>query len=482
MADQAIAAGQAVPRTPSRLTRICYGIGAIAFGVKNGGFDYFVLLFYGIVLGVDARLVGLAMLIALVFDAISDPVVGYVSDNWRSRWGRRHPFMYAAAIPVSLSYFMLWSPPDWSDFNLFLYLVTLSLLIRTLTTLYETPSAALAAELTQDYDARTTLLSYRLFFGWAGGTTLTVIMFGFLLVPNETYPDGRFNLDGYAAYGVIASLIMFASIMISALGTHQEIPYLKPPPAQRKLTPWQIFKEIFQTLAEPSFAALFLAALFWAVATGVAAALAFTILTFFWEFSEDQIFIWTMAVVISAGIGLWLAPYASRKLGKKRAVITLGIIAFTIAPLPIILRLFDLMPPNGDPILFPLVLTINTIDLGLIIAVQALFQSMIADLVEQSELKTGRRSEGVFFAAVTFTRKSVQGLGVLTAGFILALANFPEETLPGQVPEDAIFRLGAFYAPTILLLWSAVILAIFFYRIDRSQHEANLRELAQRRG
>src|SRR5262249_8008566 len=88
-------------------TRFAYGIGAVAYGGKDNGFAYFLLLFYSQVIGVDARLVGLALTIALFIDAFVDPILGYWSDNVRSRWGRRHPFMYAAAIPISASYFML---------------------------------------------------------------------------------------------------------------------------------------------------------------------------------------------------------------------------------------------------------------------------------------------------------------------------------------------------------------------------------------
>ena len=109
------------------LTKLAYGFGAIAYGVKNNGFDFFLLLFYSQILGVDAELVGLALLIALVFDAFSDPFVGYLSDNTRSRWGRRHPWMYFSAIPVSVAYFFLWSPPETLTNNeLFFYLVGLS--------------------------------------------------------------------------------------------------------------------------------------------------------------------------------------------------------------------------------------------------------------------------------------------------------------------------------------------------------------------
>ena len=173
--------GEGTAARPSVWLKLAHGSGAAAFGIKNGGFDYFLLLFYGTVVGLEPGLVGLAILIALVIDAISDPLVGYWSDNFRSRWGRRHPFMYAAALPVALSYFLLWNPPDWGQTGLFLYLTLIAVLIRTFITFYETPSSALIPEITADYEERTSLQSYRLLFGWSGGNLMTIVMFGVLL-------------------------------------------------------------------------------------------------------------------------------------------------------------------------------------------------------------------------------------------------------------------------------------------------------------
>lgn len=477
MSEAENGSGSAVPL--SRWTKIAYGFGASAYGVKNNGFDYFLMLFYGTVIGVDPRLIGLAILIALVFDAISDPLVGYLSDNWRSKWGRRHPFMYASAVPVALSYFCLWNPPDWSDTNLFIYVTVLAVFIRTMITFYETPSSALSAELTQDYDQRTNLQAYRLYFAWTIGNLMSVLMWGVLLATTAANPLGQANPDSYATYGIIGSAMIFGSIMISALGTHSRIPHLQPAPPKRSITVGRIFKEIFQTLSDKSFAALFVAALFGAVATGVAAALAFVMLTYFWEFTAVQLFIWTLFVFPSAMLGAFIAPQISKRFGKKRGVIGLGIIAFGVAPLPVVLRLLGLMPPNGDPSLFPIVLAINTIDLALIIALQALLASMIADLVEQSQVKTGRRSEGVFFAAVTFTRKATQGFGALAAGFVLAFAQFPDGAVPGEVSAESLWRLGVGYAPTLIVLWSCLLIAIGFYKIDRTTHEENLRKIEE---
>ncbi len=210
------------PALPLRV-KLAYGLGSAAYGIKDNGFAYFLLLFYGTVVGLEPALAGTALLIALLVDAISDPVVGYWSDNTRSRWGRRHPFMYASALPVALCYFLLWQPPELSNQGLFFYLLGFAILIRTLITFFETPSSALMPELTRDYDERTTVQAWRHFFGWAGGALLAVFMFGFLLVPTEKYATGTLNREGYEVYGLIAGGLIFIIILISALGTQSHV-------------------------------------------------------------------------------------------------------------------------------------------------------------------------------------------------------------------------------------------------------------------
>lgn len=464
---------------PSVGLKLAHGFGAAAFGIKNNGFDYFLLLFYGTVIGLEPGLVGLAIMIALVFDAISDPLVGYWSDNFRSKWGRRHPFMYAAALPVALSYFLLWNPPELSQFGLFLYLTGLAVLIRTFITFYETPSSALIPELSRDYDERTSIQAYRLFFGWSGGNMMSIIMFGVLL----TGPLGMMDRGAYATYGVVGSLLILIAILVSAIGTHHRIPYLhRPVETGERYTIKRIFREMFETLSEKSFLALFFATVLFSIATGLSAALAFLMLNYFWGFSEFQIFIWTCTVFFSALMGFLIAPWATKRLGKKRATIILGVLAFTIQPAPVLLRLAGMMPENGDPLLFPLVLGINVIDLALIIAVQAVAYSMIADLVESNQLRTGRRSEGVYYAAMTFTRKVTQGLGVAAGGIILSAIAFPQGAAPESVSTDTLWNLGAFYAPSLLALWLTALFCVSRYRIDKAGHEENLRKLAESSG
>jgi Na+/melibiose symporter-like transporter len=470
---------------PSVWTKLAYGLGAIAPGVKDNGLSYFLLIFYSQVIGVDARLVGLAITASLIFDAFIDPIVGYWSDNLRSRWGRRHPFMYAAAIPIAGCFFMLWNPPhNWTQTNLAVYLLILLVLVRGFASLYETPSSALAPELTNDYDQRSSLLSYRYYFAWTGGNAMSVLMFAALFPAFATaaIPNGQFNRDAYALYGVLGAGLIFLSIAISSLGTHARIAHFRVSPPRRELTLGKIFKEIIETVSNRSFLALFVSAIFGAVASGVSTSLAFYMLTYFWKFSSQQTSLVTISVFISAVIGSLMAPLVTRTIGKRRGAIIIGLIAFIGSPLPIVLRLAHILPGETTPFVFWFVLISGMIDVGLIICFQILSASMMSDLVEQAEVKTGRRSEGVFFSSSTFIGKLVGGLGVVAATFVLTMAGLPAGADPAHVSDGTLWRLGAFYVPTILTLWMAMMAAIWTYNLDRGGHDENLRKLAARAG
>lgn len=469
-------------RKPGLLTRLAYGIGGAAGGIKNNGFDYALLIFYSQVLGLPGWWVAGAIWIALIIDAVSDPIVGYWSDNLRSNMGRRHPFLYAAAIPVTIAYFFVWNPPSGLEgVPLFAWLLALTITVRVGYTMFEVPSLSLAAELSQDYDVRTMLMSYRYFFAWVGGLAVQVMLFTTFLKPSEGDPQGLQHIPGWNIYGLVGAASIFTAIAITALGTHKRIPYLMKPPAARQLTLAKIFSEIWETLSNPSFRALFVATLFGLLATGISASLNYYINTFFWNFTAGQMGLLTMAVFVSTGLALAVAPVAGRIWGKKRAAITIGLLAFTLAPAPVFARLLGLLPANGTPELFYIILAVTVFDVALIIAYQMLAASMVTDIVEESELKTGRRSEGTFFAGITFIRKLSQGIGVLTASLILATASIIPGTRAEDASSDSVITLGWGYATTLLTVWMLMIVAISFYRISREDHEKNLQALAEKR-
>ena len=456
-------------------TKLYYGFGAVANGAKSNGFNYLLLFYYSQVVGLRADLVSLGILIALVFDAVSDPLVGYISDNTHSKLGRRHPYMYAAGVPVALAYYFLWSPPAWDETGLFLYFVCMAVLIRTLITFYEIPSTALVAELTDDYDQRTEMMSFRYFFGWWGGLTMAVMNY-LVFLPEDK--GGLEYVQGWSNYGLAASIVIFISIYVSAIGTHKHIPHLRQPPNREPFSFVKTKKEIKETLSNRSFFALFVSALLQAVAAGVSTSLSIYFSRHFWELTTTEIGYMNIPYFFSAFIALMLAPRVSRWLGKKKGGMTVLGLAFAMAPMPFILRVLGLFPENGTDTLFWTLVVFNTIEVTLIIMSSSLIAAMIADVVEDSEVKTGRRSEGIFFAANSFAQKAVNGLGVVVAGQILAIIQFPTKAKPGQVPEETLFDLAYLYVPTLLFFYLFALAVLSVYKINREDHSDNLRKLA----
>ena len=231
---------------PTRL-RLIQGLGAMAFGVKDNGFSFFLLIFYNQVLGMDAGLVGLALMLALVFDAVLDPLIGYFSDRTYTKWGRRLPWLYIAPWPLAIMWVILWSPPT-GEAPSFLGLLGIAVGVRVLLSACEVPQVSLLPEITADYDERTTLFRYRYLFGWLGGAIMMVLAYTVFMAGE----NGLLEAEGYWPFALTGAAIMAISTLVSALGQHATVahlPAVKPPP----FTFRGAFEEIFAAFREPAF-------------------------------------------------------------------------------------------------------------------------------------------------------------------------------------------------------------------------------------
>jgi len=459
--------------TPS--TRWLYGFGAVAFGVKDNGFSYFLMFYYNQVLGLPGSLAGTAIFIAMMIDAACDPIIGFWSDNTRSRLGRRHPFMYAAAIPVAVAYFFIWNPPVLSEFALFVYLTVLSVLVRLFVSMYETPSTAIVAELTEDYDERTRLLSLRYMFGWAGGLTMAFLMWHYFMV--------KYGVTGHLTfeiYGLVGSLAMVSAILLSAGGLHRQIPHLHQPPPRQRFRLGQIVSQVGVTLSNRNFLSLFMAGLFAAVGAGVATNFDTYINNYFWEFSPEQVSWIVLSLFLSAALAAGFSTQVTQRFDKKATAIGIYAVSIVWSTAPVVLRLLEWFPANHTPWLFPIMVVHTVIAVTLIIMFGIVQSSMLADIVEESELKTGRREEGLFFAARTFAAKATSGIGTLMAGVALDLIHFPRGDAPGTVPTEAVFNLGLIYGPLLMVFYLLALGSMCFYRITRTKHDHHLQILHRR--
>ena len=491
MASAGMATGVTTPAgarvTPTRgsegtlLDKILYGVGSIAFGVKDNGFSVLLMIFYNQALGVSAAAVGFAIMIALIVDAILDPVIGNWSDNVRSRLGRRHPFMYAAAVPIAVSYYFLWNPPDGSSTgDLFWYLLGLSIVIRVFISCYEIPSSALVVDLSRGYDDRTSFLSFRFFFGWVGGLTMGVAAFSVFLQPSAEYPTGTLNLDGYARYGLTASLLMLAAILVSSLGTQRLVKSFAAPPEKRPFVFIRSAREIGQTLLNRPFLLLAGATLFSYAATGISMAALTYFRIYFWELTGDQISFLMVGNFASVLVALVFAPRLAALMGKKNAAIALWLATIVASPFLYFGRLLDIMPTNGTDTLYWMLFTSSFVNTILAMSLGITGSSMLADVVEHMAVRTGRHAAGLLFSVNAFLLKAISGVGVFGLGLILAFVRFPEGAKQGQVSASVLFDLGLTEPVTVMALQTLALLMILGFPITRVVHERNLRILSER--
>ncbi len=471
----------ALPRVPLLRLKMLYGVGAVAFGVKDNGFQVLLLLYYNRVLGLRVGLVGIAILIAFLIDGLIDPTIGYWSDRVRSRWGRRHPFMYAAAVPASLSYLLLFLPPaGLSQSMLFAYLLMASVLTRICISFYEIPSAALAPELTSQYDERTSIVGFRYFFGWAGGLSMSLLAFSLFLHYEPGNASAILDPKGFRYYGMAAALIMIVSTLLSALGTQAAV---RPAPDQvyYEMPRVNILAEVGSVLRNRSARASIIAGELMLLATGLAFALGTYFNIYAWGLTAREIAILTSALFISALAALVAAPWVTRQFDKRGAMLRAATLLFILLPFPLELSLLGYFPTRSSGTMIPFLLVYNMVVTALLVLVPILLASMLADVVEEIEVHTGQRKEGVIFALNTFLAKWATGMAVFLSTVILSLAHFPADTASGAVTAAVITRMSDYYVVTVMCLYAGSILSAYFYTISRRQHSMNLQVLAERR-
>jgi len=459
-------------------------MGQLGEGFKNSSFETFLFFYYNQVLGLSGTLAGLATAIALVFDAVIDPMIGSFSDAHSGKWGRRHTFMYVAAIPFGLSFYYLFVPPQAiGQTALFFWLLATAISVRTTMSLYLVPHNALGAELTADYHERTGIVGYRTVFGVLGGVaTLTLGLLYFMRKTPE-FPTGQLNPYAYPRYALFFACASVVVVLVSALGTHSRIPYLREPLHKHgAFSMKRLANELRDALASSSFRSLFVGVLIFFVMRGVQMELGLHVSTHFWALSTQQIAIVGLIGISGIVIGVPFWTLASRRLDKKPTFLCGTLIFAIFAMLPILLKLVGLWPSKEHIGLYLGLLSASGFlaafggGAGLVAA-----GSMMADLVDEHEFDTGRRQEGIFFGAIAFSGKASSGLGHLLAGVAIDLIHFPEKAVPGEVAPEVVRHLGIIYGPGIFFMGMLAFWFLIRYSLTAARVAEIQKTLADRR-
>lgn len=455
-----------------------YGSASAAYGIKNNAFSYLLLIYANQVLGVPGYLASIALAIAMLWDAVSDLLLGHWSDKTHSRLGRRHPFMYAALFVLPFSFYALFNPVvEITDSNAFWYILVLAMIIRTGTTLFEVPSTAMLPDLETDYDHRNKWLALRYAFGWYGGNGIHTLNFMFWV---GVY--GVAVQTGYTIYATVGASVIALVIILSSLGTQKLMADLPKPLERFKFSEiGREIRQIFQSVKNRNFAALFFYGLIVGIAGGLGTALYLYNTTYFFGFSGQQIAVTGLGVMVSPAIAYWAAPYFGRRYGKKNAAIGAILVNISLYPIPYILLLSGYWPGLGSWLSLSIYSAFIVAEVICSIIGGVLLDSMMADVVEDSEVSTARRSEGLFYAARGFAGKAISAGGIIGAGTIVSLVGLDGVTSLEQVTTEIRQSLASLFLPLYCTLFLIGLWCVSTYKINRHTHNANINTLAARK-
>ena len=468
--------------------KLSFGIGQIAEGVKTCAFGTYLLFYYNQVLGLSGDLAGLAIFIALVFDAVTDPIAGSVSDRWRSPMGRRHPFMYASAIPLAISFALLFAPfvsiDTVGEGGLFAWMAVFTVLTRASMTLYHVPHMALGAELSEDYDERTVLVAMRHFFGAVGFMATYVIGFGYFFLPTPEYPNGQLNADVYPTMAVWLGVIMALTIFWTGWGTRKRVPYM-PKPKQlegsERVTVKDVLAETYQAMGNVSFRWVMFGFILVIAAWAMAGVVGIYVYTFFWELDNAQILFVLLMGPIGSMFGYPFSKIYYAWLDKRNAMIVAAIYWGVVHSIPVLLFLGGLAPDGGTwgaAIFMGIFSALGGLGVGQVVVG---IGTVMADIADENELNTGLRQEGVFFGASAFANKCSAGLGNLIAGFVLEWIDWPVGEgvkTAADIPSETLIQLAVIAGPVIALLTIPGVLCFRGYRLNRQRVQEIQAELA----
>ncbi len=462
-------------------TKLAYAVGATAESTINFAFNVFNFFFYTNVLGLPGTLAGLAITIALIADAITDPLIGGLSDRWRSRLGRRHPFMFAAPIPLALWLFLIYSPPDFGATGLFIWLTVFSLLLRSTMTLFHVPHLALGAELSSDFTERTRVMSMNTLLSFAGGYGTIFIGYTFFFTPSSEYANGLLDRSHYPYFAIFASMIGAGVMLVSALCTRHVIPLLpQSSESSARLTVKEFGNDILLAIKNSNYLMMLVGILLLSATLGTRQTVELHAQTYYWELIPEQIRYFSLVGISGPVLAFLSAVWLHERYEKKATLIGVLVGYAAFASFPVLLRLAGIFPEPGNAWLLHCLLAFHVGQTTCAMLSLITAASMLADIADEQELATGLRQEGVFYSARSFFGKASSGFGHLVAGVALDLIRFPVGAEPGTVPADQVLYIGLLEGPIAAIPGLLSVVFYLRFNLTRAKHKEIQIALANR--
>lgn len=463
--------------------KLGYSAGAMLDGIATQAVNIFLFFYATSVCGLPAALVGVALAAGLVVDAVVDPLIGSLSDGWQSRFGRRLPFMIFG-VPGTMIFLsiMFALPKGWSIPTLGAWLTFLSIGLRVSISLFLLPFNAVGAELSDDYEERSSIAAWRWGFAMLGAVATVALGFGVFLGG----PTGLANRAAYLPFALTLSAILAIATLLSMRSLHGMLDRQHPPARSEGLIHTRLLREVGELFRNRSFRTLFVGALLLFTASSIHATLAIHANTYFWGMLPGQVQIVTLSLFLGLLCGAPLAGPMLRRL-EKRTVLIVGIAGLGAAfALPPTARLLGLLPGQRPPVAL---LAIAVFVGGALMAMAAIaFASMMADAADEHEHLFGARREGLYFAGWAFASKAAAGFGSLVAGIAMQLIGLQSGTAAhgaaiaaADLPPRTIIWIGIIYGPGTGAFALAAAGVCLFYRLDAKAHRDILDDLALRR-
>lgn len=456
-------------------TKLAYGAGDMGPAITANIAAFFLLVFFTNVAGIRPGLAGTILMIGKIWDAVNDPLVGVLSDRTvSSRWGRRLPWLLYGAVPFGFFYFLQWIVPQFSNdptaqqWGLFWYYVAIAIVSQALYTVVNLPYTALTAELTQDYNERTSLTSFRFVFS-IGGSILSIIL-AQVIFARVADPKQQ-----YLILGAIVAIIAVLPLYWCVWGIRDRVLAVE---AQRREVQVSEAIPFFQQLRivfnnRPFLYVVGIYLCSWLALQVIASVIPYYVVNWMRR-PSDEIPLVILGFQGTSLLMLFVWSAVSKKIGKK-AVYFIGVSLWIIA----LIGIFFLRPGQVGLMYFLAAIA------GIGVSTAYLIPwSMVPDVIELDELNTGQRREGIFYSLVVLLQKFSLALAIFLVGFSLEWSGF-QQTSSGQAAPDQPYsalltiRLVISLLPALCLVIGLVL--AYFYPITREVHAEILLKLKERK-